>query len=242
MDIVLVHGAGGRPTTWSEVEPLLAARGHRTVAVTNPLTSLDEDVAHTTTVIEKFIEESIEKATGSLPGGPLLLVGHSYGGAVITNAGRHPAVRGLVYIAAFGPDEGETVNGIVERYEPAEISAFMRRGPNGEWKSEPSEEFWAEIGPDLSPAQRAVVEAEGRKAENLIFTQPTGKPAWDTLPAWYLVADDDRTLRPDAQRDMAARMKAVTEHVPGSHYTTLVHPQRVADLIHTAATAVSGTS
>ncbi|MCZ9336800.1 alpha/beta hydrolase, partial [Streptomyces sp. TRM76130] len=84
------------------------------------------------------------------------------GGAVITEAGRHPAVRGLVFIAAFGPAEGETVNGIVERYEPAEISAYMRRGPNGEWKSEPSAEFWAEIGPDLSPAHRAVVEAEGR--------------------------------------------------------------------------------
>ncbi|AXG76414.1 alpha/beta hydrolase [Streptomyces paludis] len=228
MNIVLVHGAGGRPTTWTEVEPLLAARGHRTVAVTNPLTSLAEDVAHTTAAIEETE-------------GPVLLVGHSYGGAVITNAGQHPSVRGLVFVAAFGPEEGETVNGIVERYEPAEISAFMRRGPNGEWKSEASEEFWAEIGPDLSPAHRAVVEAEGRQADNRIFTQPTGKPAWRTLPSWYLVADDDRTLRPDAQRDMAARMGAVTEHVPGSHYTTLVHPRRVADLVHTAATAVSGT-
>ncbi|MFJ3895651.1 MULTISPECIES: alpha/beta hydrolase [unclassified Streptomyces] len=229
MDIVLVHGAGGRPTTWTEVEPLLAARGHRTVAVTNPLTSLEEDVAHTTSVIEEM-------------GGPVLLAGHSYGGAVITNAGRHSAVRGLVYIAAFAPEKGETVNGIVERYEPAEISAFMRRGPNGEWKSEPGDRFWAEIGPDLSPEHRAVVEAEGRKAEDAIFRQPTGEPAWRTLPSWYLVADDDRTLRPQAQRDMAARCGARTEHVPGSHYTTLVHPRRVADLVHAAATAVSGTS
>lgn len=228
MDIVLVHGAGGRPTTWTEVEPLLAARGHRTVAVTNPLTSLEEDVAHTTSVIGER-------------GGPVLLAGHSYGGAVITNAGRHPAVRGLVYIAAFAPEKGETVNGIVERYEPAEISAFMRRGPNGEWKSQPGERFWAEIGPDLSPEHRAVVEAEGRKAEDAVFRQPTGEPAWRTLPSWYLVADDDRTLRPEAQRDMAARSGARTEHVPGSHYTTLVHARRVADLIHTAATAVSGT-
>lgn len=229
MDIVLVHGAGGRPTTWTEVEPLLAARGHRTVAVTNPLTSLEEDVAHTTSVIEEM-------------GGPVLLAGHSYGGAVITNAGRHSAVRGLVYIAAFAPEKGETVNGIVERYEPAEISAFMRRGPNGEWKSEPGDRFWAEIGPDLSPEHRAVVEAEGRKAEDAIFRQPTGEPAWRTLPSWYLVADDDRTLRPQAQRDMAARCGARTEHVPGSHYTTLVHARRVADLVDAAATAVSGTS
>ncbi|MFJ3669700.1 alpha/beta fold hydrolase [Streptomyces sp. NPDC090106] len=228
MDIVLVHGAGGRPTTWTEVEPLLAALGHRTVAVTNPLTSLEDDVAHTRAAVEEL-------------GGPVLLAGHSYGGAVISNVGRHPAVRGLVYIAAFVPEKGETVNGIVERYEPAEISAFMRRGPAGEWKSEPSERFWAEIGPDLSPEHRAVVEAEGRKAEDAIFRQPTGEPAWRTLPSWYLVADDDRTLRPEAQRDMAARAGAVTEHVPGSHYTTLVHPRRVADLIHTAALAVGVT-
>ena len=162
--------------------------------------------------------------------------------AVISNVGRDPRVKGLVYIAAFGPDEGETVNGIVERYEEAEISKYMRRGPNGEWKSETSEAFWAEIGPDLSPEQRAVVEAEGRKADNLIFTQPTGVPAWRTLPSWYLVADDDRTLRPEIQNDMSARMKATVEHVPGSHYTTLVWPERVADLIHAATLSVSSGS
>jgi pimeloyl-ACP methyl ester carboxylesterase len=229
MDIVLVHGAGGRPTTWSAVTPLLTARGHRVVAVTNPLRSLAADVAHTTAAVEAL-------------DGPVLLAGHSYGGAVITDAGRHPRVRGLVYIAAFGPDEGESVNEIVERYEPAEISAYMRRGPDGEWKSEPSPEFWAEIGPDLSPAQRAIVEAEGRPAEDLTFKQRTGVPAWRTLPSWYMVADQDRTLRPEIQCDMAARMGATVRHVPGSHYTTLVRPELVADLIDTAATAVTATS
>ncbi|KPI08160.1 hypothetical protein OK074_3689 [Actinobacteria bacterium OK074] len=228
MDIVLVHGAGGRPTTWSLVEPLLTARGHRTVTVTNPMTSLADDVANTLAALDTTE-------------GPVLLAGHSYGGAVITDVGRDPRVKGLVYIAAFGPDEGETVNRIVERYEPAEISKYMRRGPNGDWKSETSDAFWAEIGPDLSPAQRKIVDAEGRRAENLIFTQPTGTPAWRTLPSWYLVADDDKTLRPEIQRDMAARMKATVEHVPGSHYTTLVWPDRVADLIHRAAVAVGGT-
>ncbi|MER7185934.1 alpha/beta hydrolase [Streptomyces hyaluromycini] len=227
MDIVLVHGAGGRPTTWSAVQPLLAAHGHRLVTVTNPMTSLADDIAETAAAL-----------AGT--SGPVLLAGHSYGGAVITNVGRDPRVAGLVYIAAFGPDEGETVNGIVERYEPAEISKYMRRGPNGEWKSEPSAEFWAEIGPDLSDEQRAVVEAEGRKADNLIFTQATGAPAWRSLPSWYLVADDDRTLRPEIQNFMAERMKATVEHVPGSHYTTLVWPERVADLIHRAALAVGG--
>lgn len=229
MDIVLVHGAGGRPTTWSAVAPLLTARGHRLFTVTNPMTSLADDVANTAAALAETT-------------GPVLLAGHSYGGAVISNVGRDPRVKGLVYIAAFGPDEGETVSEIVERYEPAEISKYMRRGPNGEWKSEPSEEFWAEIGSDLSAEQRAVVEAEGRKAEDLIFAQPSGTPAWRTLPSWYLVADDDRTLRPEIQNDMAARMKATVEHVPGSHYTTLVWPRRVADLIHTAAVAVGGDS
>ncbi|RMB81496.1 alpha/beta hydrolase [Streptomyces shenzhenensis] len=227
MDIVLVHGAGGRPTTWSAVQPLLTARGHRLFTVTNPMTSLADDIAETAAAL-----------AGT--SGPVLLAGHSYGGAVITGVGRDPRVKGLVYVAAFGPDEGETVNGIVERYEPAEISTYMRRGPNGEWKSQASPEFWAEIGPDLSAGQRAVVEAEGRQADDLIFTQATGVPAWRSLPSWYLVADDDRTLRPEIQNFMAVRMKATVEHVPGSHYTTLVRPERVADLIHRAALAVGG--
>lgn len=143
--------------------PLLTALGHRLFTVTNPMTSLEDDVANTAAVLEETT-------------GPVLLAGHSYGGAVISQVGRDPRVRGLVYIAAFGPAEGETVNEIVERYEEAEISKYMRRGPNGEWKSEPSEEFWAEIGPDLSAEQRVIVEAEGRKAENLIFTRSRRHP------------------------------------------------------------------
>ncbi|WP_433441162.1 alpha/beta fold hydrolase [Nonomuraea sp. CA-141351] len=225
MEIVLVHGAGGRPTTWSAVAPLLTARGHHVVTVTNPMTSLADDVANTLAAVEATT-------------GPVLLAGHSYGGAVITNVGRHPRVRGLVYIAAFAPDEGESVNEIVERYEPAEISKYMRRGPNGDWKSEPDPEFWAEIGWDLSAEQRAIVEAEGRAAEDLIFKQATGEPAWRKLPSWYVLAEQDRTLRPEIQADMAERMGATLERVPGSHYTTLVHSARVTDVILTAAAAV----
>lgn len=221
-----MHGAGGRPTTWSAVTPLLAAQGHDVVTVSNPMTSLEDDVANTLAAVE---------ATS----GPVLLAGHSYGGAVITNAGRHPRIRGLVYIAAFAPDEGESVTEIVERYEPAEISKYMRRGADGDWKSEPDSAFWAEIGWDLSPEQRAIVEAEGRAAEDLIFKQATGVPAWRTLPSWYLLAEQDRTLRPEIQADMAERMGATLERVPGSHYTTLVHAERVAGMITTAAAAVT---
>jgi pimeloyl-ACP methyl ester carboxylesterase len=221
LHIVLVHGAGGTPTTWSEVLPLLTAAGRSATAVTNPMRSLATDVAHTSAAIDAL-------------DGPVLLVGHSYGGAVITNAGNSPKVKGLVYVAAFAPDEGETVNGIVERYPPAEVSKYMRRGPNGEWASEHTDEYWAEIGWDLTPAQRASWDAESRRAENAIFTEPTGIPAWRELPSWYLVAAEDRTLRPEIQRDMATRMDAHTEEVPGSHFTPRVRPSAVVALIERA--------
>jgi pimeloyl-ACP methyl ester carboxylesterase len=277
MKIVLVHGAGGTPTTWSEVAPRLLAAGHEVVAVTNPMRSLTGDVANTSAAIDAMVgmtdcteprragaadgrdregQEGIPSQHGmtdctesrragaadgregeeGMPGrlSPVLLVGHSYGGAVITNAGRHPAVVGLVYVAAFGPDEGETVNQIVERYPPAEVAKYMRRGPNGEWASEHTDEYWAEVGWDLTAAQRDTFHAGARASENAIFTQPTGRPAWRTLPSWYLVAQQDRTLRPEIQRDMAARMDATVTQTPGSHFTPLVRPAEVVALIEQA--------
>jgi pimeloyl-ACP methyl ester carboxylesterase len=220
--IVLVHGAGGTPATWDAVAPLLRERGHPVTAATLPMESLEGDVAHTMAAVD----------------GPVLLVGHSYGGAVITNVGRHPRVRGLVYVAAFAPDEGETVQQIVERYEPAPVSKHMRRGPNGEWRSERTDAYWAEIGWDLTAEQRAALGSENRQADKRIFEQPTGVPAWRTLPSWYLVADQDATLLPQIQRDMAARAGSETETAPGSHFTPLVHPERVVALVEQALAAV----
>ena len=224
MKMVLVHGAGGTPTTWSGVIPRLLAAGHEVIAVTNPMRSLTDDIANTSAAIDAM-------------GTTVLLVGHSYGGAVITNVGREPSVRGLVYIAAFAPDEGETVNQIVERYPPAEVSKYMRRGPNGEWASEHTDSYWAEIGWDLTPAQRATWDAESRQSENAVFTEATGVPAWRTLPSWYLVAAQDRTLRPDIQRDMATRAGATVAEVPGSHFTPRVQPAEVAAFIERAVSA-----
>ena len=120
--VLLVHGAGGTPGTWSGVEPLLNQRGHQTLRVVNPLTSLADDIACTTSALDQL----------GRPGGRVLAVGHSYGGAVITNVGRDPRVAGLVYVAAFAPDEDESVRQIVNRYPPAEVSKYMRRGSNGE--------------------------------------------------------------------------------------------------------------
>jgi len=225
MNIVLVHGAGGTPTTWSEVAPLLVDDGHRVSLVTNPMRSLLTDVEHTTSVIE----------TAGTPDEPVLLVGHSYGGAVITNAGRHPRVCGLVYIAAFGPEEDESIQDIVGRYPPAEVSKYMRRGPDGEWASEHTSDYWTEIAWDLTAEQRAVFDADSRVSANDIFRQPTGTPAWRRLPSWYLVAAQDRTLRPDTQRDMATRMGATVAEIDGSHFVPHVSPVRVRDLINEAA-------
>lgn len=222
MDIVLVHGAGGTPATWTQVHPLLAAAGHRVTLVTNPLTSLHDDVAHTAGVVATMT-------------GPVLLVGHSYGGAVITNVGREPNVTGLVYVAAFGPDEGEQVREIVERYPAAPVSRHMRRGPNGEWASEHTPEYWQEIAWDISSEQRKIWHAETRRSEDAIFTDATGVPAWRTLPTWYLVAADDATLLPQIQRDMAARMGATTVEVAGSHFTPMVRPEATVALIARAA-------
>jgi pimeloyl-ACP methyl ester carboxylesterase len=223
MHIVLVHGAGGTPTTWSELVPLLGSREH--TLITNPMTSLTDDVAHTLGVVSSL-------------GGPVLLVGHSYGGAVITNVGRSDLVKGLVYVAAFAPDEGETVNGIVERYPPAEVSKYMRRGPNGEWASEHTDEYWAEIGWDVPVDQRGVWDSESRPSDNRIFSEPTGVPAWRAKPSWYLVAAEDKTLPTVIQRDMAARAGAITSEVPGSHFTPRVRPADVLRVIEQALAAL----
>jgi pimeloyl-ACP methyl ester carboxylesterase len=113
----------------------------------------------------------------------------------------------------------------------------MRRGPDGEWSSEHTEEYYAEIAWDLAPEQRAAWDGESREVSNLIYTQPTRTPAWRTVPSWYLVAADDKTLRPEIQRDMSARAGMTVEEIEGSHFTPRVHPAAVAAFIEKAVAA-----
>ena len=223
MNIALVHGMGGTASTWEAVAPVLRAHGHAVTAIENPLESLSGDVANTVRAIEAMK-------------GPVLLVGHSYGGAVITNAGNHQAVIGLVYVAAFGPDEGECVQDIVERYPPAAASAYMKRGPAGEWITDCDGDYWQQIAWDLSPEQRETVRRETRWTAAQVFTEQSGKPAWRQLPTWYVLAEDDRTLRPDTQGWMAKRMGATVTIVPGSHFAPRVHAAAVVDQIERAGT------
>jgi pimeloyl-ACP methyl ester carboxylesterase len=225
MQIVLVHGAGGTASTWSAVVPLLEQRGLAVTVADNLSQSLRDD--------EAAVRALIDGVTG-----PVLLVGHSYGGAVITAAGSHERVAGLVYVAAFGPDAHESVQKIVNGYEPAEVSKYMTRGPKGEWISSPDEESWRELAWDVPEEVRLRATAERRTSADAIFTQSTAAPAWASLPSWYLVASSDKHLRPEIQRDMAARMGATVDEVDTSHAVAHAAPERVVAMIERALDAL----
>lgn len=226
MHIVLVHGMGGSDFDWSAVAPLLESDGFRVSVADNASQSLDDDVAAVRALIDAAHDD-------------VLLVGHSYGGAVITNAGRHDRVRGVVYIAAFAPAEGETVNEIVTRYEPAEVSRFMTRGADGEWIGVESEEARQALSWDVPEEAMRVRSTRRRASADAIFTQPTGAPAWASKPAWYLIATLDRHLRPEAQRDMATRADATVEEVATSHSVPLAAPEAVRSFVSRAAVALA---
>jgi pimeloyl-ACP methyl ester carboxylesterase len=207
------------------VAPLLESAGHLVSMADNASLSLDDDVAAVRGLVDAVGEDA-------------LLVGHSYGGAVITNAGRHELVRGLVYIAAFAPAEGETVQGIVNSYEPAEVSRYMRRGPGGEWIPVENEESRLALAWDVPPHVLQTSRERGRVSADAIFTHPTGEPAWSTKPAWYQIATLDKNLRPEIQRAMATRAGATIDEVATSHAIPLIAPERVVELVSTAVAAV----
>lgn len=221
MHILLIHGSGGTPQTWSEVIPLLQSRGHSWTAIQNGLSSLTEDVRGTTAHIDSLDAD-------------VILVGHSYGGAVITEAGNHQSVKALIYVAAFMPDAGETVNGIVERYAPAEASRYMRRTENGGWFTHRSPEYWEQIAPDVPEGLREALSSELGLSENAIFTESVASPAWARKPTWSIIATADRTLPTEIQRDMSGRAGARTVEVETSHFLPHVAPQVVVDVIERA--------
>jgi pimeloyl-ACP methyl ester carboxylesterase len=226
--IVLVHGAGGSSLTWSLVAPLIEGPGREIVAVDNASQSLDDDVARVRAVLDAADDDA-------------LLVGHSYGGAVITAAGRHERVRGLVYVAAFAPAEGESVDAIVERFGPAEVFADAAPPADGVWLMPGAgDDDWQRHSWDVPPEMREAVSLRERRAiAEEIFTRETGTPAWARLPAWYLVATRDKHIRPDAQRAMAERAGATVAEAATSHSVPYAAPERVAALIETALTAVA---
>jgi pimeloyl-ACP methyl ester carboxylesterase len=221
-NIVLVHGGWADGGSWSKVIPTLTNAGHRVIAVQLPLHNTDEDIA----TVKRAVE---------LVGGPTILVGHSYGGYVISNAGyNNPNVTGLVYIAAFAPDEGEFLGTFVTPdMLPPGILIVDSAGLTYLNPDLFHESFAADVN-----ATEALVMAVSQKPFNQSnFVSPSGPPAWKQLPTWYQVSESDLMIPPDVQRQFAQRMNATTISIDTSHSSYVAHPDEIAQLILDAAAA-----
>jgi len=220
-NVVCVHGAWADGSSWSKLIPLLQAKGLHAVAVQNPLSSVAEDVASTNRLIDA-------------QDGPVLLVGHSYGGAVITEAGNNPKVAGLVYVAAFAPEEGETLGGLAQGFPPTPLFGEIQPIADGYLLLTPKgvrEDF----AQDLTLAEQALVLATQGATQGAILATPIKKAAWHTKPSWFVIASNDRAISPEQEASTAKRMGAKTLTLASSHLPMLSHPQEVADFVIEAA-------
>jgi len=224
-NIVLVHGAWADGSCWSSVIERLQAEGFQVRAPQFPLSSLDDDVARLRQVLE-FQE------------GPTILVGHSYGGQVITALGADaPNAVALVYIAAFALDEGESLGALLSQGPVTPALAHLFTDSRGfAWLSE--DDFVNHFAGDVDPTHARVMYAVQQALASSAFTDIIAAPAWRSLPSWYLVAQNDEALPPDAERMFASRMGATTVEIPSSHVAMVSHPDEVAELIEKAAAAV----
>src|ERR1700734_1089533 len=225
-NIILVHGAWADGSSWSGVIERLQADGYHVTAPQFPLTGLADDVARLRQVLE-------------LQDGPAVVAGPSYGGQVLTALGADaPNVAGLVYIAAFGLDQGESLGALLSQgpVTPALAHLFTDQQGFG-WLSE--DDFVRHFAGDVDPVKARAMYAVQQPIAMSIFEAPMGVPAWKTLPSWYLVATDDQALPPEAERLFATRMGAATVEIPSSHVAMVSHPSEVAELIETAANAVT---
>ncbi|SFI53884.1 alpha/beta fold hydrolase [Albimonas pacifica] len=222
-NVVIVHGALADGSGWRRVHDLLAARGFTVTVVQPPMTSLADDVRAARRVLD-------------LRDGPSVLVGHSYGGMIVTEAGRHDAVAGLVYVAAFQPDEGETLLALATGTPPA--TAGIKATADGFLYLDPAV-FAADFAGDL-PAEEAAFMARSQVMPAAVaFETPVGAPAWASRPSWALIPTEDRAINPELMRRMAERAGSVTVEVPGSHAVFASRPEAVADLIEAAAAALA---
>ena len=232
--VVLVHGAFADASSWNGVIERLQAHEVPVIAAANPLRGIEHDSAYTASVFEQIQ-------------GPVLAVGHSYGGAVITNAASMATnVVGLVYVAAFAPDEGEML-GVVEAGSKDSVlnSALVPRqyptadgGSATEFFIDPAKARDAFAG-DLSDQQAALIAATQRPVAEAAFSEPNGSPAWKHLPSWAVVATGDRAAGTDVVRSMGERAGATITEVEGSHVIMISQPQVVARVILDAVAAVS---
>jgi pimeloyl-ACP methyl ester carboxylesterase len=228
-NIVLVHGAWADGSCWSGVIERLQQDGFQVRAPQFPLSSLADDVARLRQVLE-------------FQDGPTIVAGHSYGGQIMTALGTDaPNVVGLVYIAAFGIDEGESLGALLAQGPVTPALAHLFTDSRGfGWLSE--DDFVDHFAGDVESSRAHVLYAVQQPLASSAFTDVMGVPAWKSLPSWYLVAQNDEAIPPDAERQFAERMGATTVEVPSSHVAMVSHPQEVSDLIEKAAETVGTAS
>lgn len=221
--IVLVHGAFADGSSWSKVIPILEKDGYNVIAVQNPLTSFADDVATTRRVID------------AQPG-PVVAVGHSYGGAVITSAAVGAAnVKALVYVAAFAPDAGEVIKPLLDKY-PSKLGAALVPDAAGFLYIDRAK-FKEAFAADVPDGERGVMAATQKPIKGDTFGHVFDAPAWKQIPSWYLVAIQDQAINPELQRMFAKRMGATTREVSTSHVPFMSKPSVVVGIIEDAAKA-----
>ena len=225
-NIVLVHGAWADGSSWSDVIERLQADGYTVTAPQLPENSLADDIARVRLVLSR-------------QSGPTVLAAHSYGGQVITSLGTDaPNVAALVYIAGFGLDEGESIGGLLQQGPPTPALAHLDIDPQGfGWL--PEDDFLGHFAADIDPVKAKVMYAVQQPLTMSAFEDVMGTPAWKSLPSWYLVAQNDEVIPPDAERQFAERMGADTIEVESGHCAMVSHPEETYERIVTAAKAVA---
>jgi pimeloyl-ACP methyl ester carboxylesterase len=220
--IIFVHGIWADGTSWAAQIEALQNEGYPVISVQNPITSLADDVAAT--------KRAIARAKGKV-----ILVGHSWGGFVITQAGNDPKVVGLVYVAAFAPDAGESVptlsangpaNDLAKYFEPQDGFIYLSRAGVG-----------TVFAQDLSSKQQDMIYATQIPASQTVFGDKSGEPAWKTKPSWYIVSKSDNAISPVLERFMSKRIKATTTEIESSHVVMVSHPKEVLAVIEAAINA-----
>jgi pimeloyl-ACP methyl ester carboxylesterase len=225
--IVLVHGAFADGSGWQHIIPALEEDGYYVIAVQNPLSSLADDVATTKRVIDAEAQK-----------GPVIAVGHSYGGAVITGAAAgNPNVKALVYLAAFAPEAGEPIGAFLEQYPTLLAKSLVPDAAGFLYidRAKFRESFCA----DVDATEVRVMAATQKPLFGGIFQQSTEVAAWKSIPSWFLVSTEDHAINPDLERFYAKRMGATTSEIESSHVAFISHPQKVVRLIEKAANAVT---
>jgi pimeloyl-ACP methyl ester carboxylesterase len=224
-NIVLVHGLWADGSSWSKVIPILKNAGHRVIAVQLPLHSLADDVA----TVKRAID---------LVGGPTILVGHSFGGFVVTNAGyNNPNVTGLVYVSAFAPDEGESA---VDFVDVASLPPGLLVFDSGGFAFLNREMFHGAFVQDANATEAETLAVVQKPAHQSLFNATSGPPAWKQLPTWFEVSEGDHIIPPDVQRQFAQRMNATTISLNSSHASLVTHPDEIAQLILNATKGSTG--